>query len=99
MSAVLLDYAEGVLRLHDPANFERTVIAGPECTEAVRAVEDEEAWKARYRSLDEFYAAQESRHPDIRYYGEARREILASEPLTTHGTVTQRIARLREADP
>ena len=51
-----------------------------------------------YQSLDEFYTAHEAWHPDIRYYAEPRREILTIDPLTTHGTVTERIARLREAD-
>jgi hypothetical protein len=62
----------------------------------VRAVEDAEAWKASYPSLQAFYAAHEARHPDIRLYAAVRREIETADVLgSPGGTIAQRIARLR----
>lgn len=99
MSATLVAEAERILQLHSPAEFETTVHAWPECIEYVRAVEDEEAWKAGYESLEAFYASHEARHPDIRLYAKARREIETADPLTSPGgTPAQRLARLRGAD-
>ncbi len=100
MSATLLAEAERILRLHSPDTFETTMDAWPECIEYVRVVDDQEAWKAGYESLDAFYAAHEARHPDIRLYGKARREIETADPLTSPGgTPTQVLDRLRRADP
>lgn len=94
--SILLDQTERILRTHSPADFDTAIDAFPECIEYVRAVEDEEAWKARYPSLDAFYGAHEARHPDVRLYGEARRETLTGDPLSSPGgTPTQRLARLR----
>jgi hypothetical protein len=99
MNATLLGEAERILQKHRPADFETTNDAWPECIEYVRAVEHEEAWRARYDSLDSFYAAHEARHPDIRYYTKARREIETADPLTSPGgTPAQRLERLRKAD-
>jgi hypothetical protein len=96
MSAGLLHEAERILREHSPDQFDSTIDAGPECIEVVRAVEDTEAWRAAYESLDAFYSAHEGRHPDIRLYGDVRREIASADPLTSPGgTISQRIARLR----
>jgi hypothetical protein len=76
LNLALLDEAERVLRRHGLASFDPTVDGYAECIEFVRAVEDEEAWKAGYPFLEAFYAAHEARHPDIRLYGAARRAIL-----------------------
>ena len=95
MNATLLAEAERILRQHSPADFDTTVDAGPECVEYVRAVEDEAAWRAGYASLEDFYAAHEARHPDIRLYAEVRREIETG-ALTPGGTLSQRLDRLRK---
>lgn len=55
MNTTLLGEAERILRQHSPADFENTIAAAPECIEFVRAVEDQEAWRAGYGSLDAFY--------------------------------------------
>lgn len=96
MNATLLAEAERLLQKHSPADFDRSIDAAPESIEAVRLVEDNDLWKAAYASLDEFYAAHEAQHPDIRVYGDVRREIATADVLQgPHGTITQRIARLR----
>jgi hypothetical protein len=96
VNATLLDEAERILRQHSPADFDLTVDAAPECIEFVRAVEDEAAWQAGYESLNEFYAAHEASHPDIRFYAQVRREIETDDPLTSAGgTIAERVARLR----
>jgi hypothetical protein len=96
VSAVLLAEAERILAKHSPADFDTTIDAAPESIEYVRVVEDAEAWRSSYPSLDAFYAAHEARHPDIRVYAAVRREIETADPLTaTGGTISQRIARLR----
>jgi hypothetical protein len=93
-----LDQAEAMLRKHKPADFDSTIDAAPESIEAVRFIEDNDLWKARYSSVDEFYAAYEAQHPDVRVYGDVRREIANADVLRgPHGTITQRIARHREA--
>jgi hypothetical protein len=97
VSATPLAEAERVLREHAPADFDTTIDAAPESIEVVMAVEDEEAWRAGYESLDAFYAAHETRHPDIRLYAQVRREIATADPLTSPGgTISQRLARLSE---
>ena len=99
MNAVLLSEAERILQKHDPETFDSTLDAFPECIEYVRVVEDEEAWRAGYESLEAFHAAHERRHPDIRLYARARREIETADPLTSPGgTATQRLERLRRAE-
>jgi hypothetical protein len=99
MSATLLGETERILQKHRPADFETTNEAWPECIEYVRSVEQDEAWRARYDSLDSFYAAHEATHPDIRYYARARHEIETADPLTSPGgTPAQRLDRLRRAD-
>lgn len=64
MNATLLAETERILGKHDPVSFDTTFGAWPECIEYVRAVEDEEAWKTAYPSLEAFYAAHEARHPE-----------------------------------
>ena len=97
---VLLVETERLLGKHDPGVFDAPGSGWPECIEYVRAVEDKEAWRAIYDSLDSFYAAHEDRHPDVRLYGIARREIATADPLTTPGGLpSKRLARLRQADP
>jgi hypothetical protein len=99
-SAVVLGEAERVLREHSPAEFAATIDAAPECVEFVYAVEEKEAWKAGYPSLEAFYSAHEARHPCIRVYGAVRREIETAGPFEEGpgGTIPQRIERhCREA--
>ena len=94
-SASILAEAERVLREHSPAEFATTIDAAPECIEYVRAVEDGEAWKAGYPSIEAFYAAHEDQHPCIRVYGKVRRDIETADPMqATGGTIAQRIERL-----
>ena len=95
MNVTLLAEAERLLVQHDPATFDTAVDAFPECIDAVRAVEDEQAWQASYPSLEAFYAAHEELHPDIRLYGQARRDVTAGDPLTSGGLPSQRLERLR----
>jgi hypothetical protein len=96
MDATLLAETERRLAEHDPSTFDASLVAWPECIEFVRAVEDASAWQAGYPSLEAFYAAHESRHPDIRIYARARREIEAADALTSPGGLpSQRLARLR----
>ena len=91
-----LDQAEEVLRQHRPEDFDSPgSFAAPESIEAVRFIEDNEHWKARYGSLDEFYAAHEGQHPDVRVYGDVRREIAEADPLAVSGPISERIARHR----
>lgn len=87
--------AERVLRKHSPSAFPTTIDAAPECVEFVRAVEDEEAWKALYPSVGAFYAAHEGRHPCIGVYGAVGREIQTAGPFEEGpgGTIAQRIER------
>lgn len=97
MSVVHLSEAERRLRLYDPAKFDSDPFGGPECLEWVRLVEDSEAWRNAYPSLEDFYAEHESRHPDIRLYGRLRRQIETEDPLRSDGgTIRVRLARLRE---
>jgi hypothetical protein len=99
MSEALLAEAERVLHAHSTASFDTTSHVFPECVEYVRAVEDEQAWKAAYWSLDAFYAAHAGRHPDIRFYGEARREMAQADPSSRRETPTKRLERLRQTKP
>jgi hypothetical protein len=99
MSEALLAKAERVLHAHNTASFDTTCQAFPECIEYVRAVEDEQAWRAAYWSLDAFYAAHTGRHPDIRFYGEARREMVQADLTSPDETPTQRLERLRQTEP
>ena len=95
MSAALLAEAERILREHGSATSDSTLDA-PETIEYVRQVEDQEAWKAGYASLEAFYATHEARHPDIRIYGPVRREMESGSVLTSPGgTIAERIARHR----
>lgn len=75
----MLRSAEAVLGEHSPADFGTTPNAAGECVEVVRRVGDEEWWRARYDSLDAFYAAHEARHPDIRVYATVGREVALPE--------------------
>jgi hypothetical protein len=81
LDAVLLHEAERILRKHDPGEFATSLAAFPERIEYVRQVEDQEAWKAGYPSLESFYQANEGKHPLIRVYGEYRRRIETEQPL------------------
>jgi hypothetical protein len=97
---VLLAEAERILRRHDPATFATAFDAAPECVEYVRAVEDEQAWKAAYPSLEAFYAAHVARHPCIEVYAAVAREIDTAGPFEEGpgGPIWQRIERhCREA--
>lgn len=90
----MLQGAEGVLGEHSPDDFETTPNAAGECVEVVRRVEDEEWWRARYDSLDAFYAAHEARHPDIRVYAAVGREVaLPEDPEKWRSDTGEVIAR------
>jgi hypothetical protein len=96
--AVTLAHAEDLLRQHSPAHFDKpTLFAYAECSEAVRHVEVEEAWRAAYDSLDAFYAAHEERHPHIRFYVEDRRRTEAADLFRSswEGLPSERLERLR----
>ncbi len=94
----LLNEAERVLDKHDPASFDSSIDAFPECIELVRVVEEQEAWKRVYSSLEDFYAGHDDKHPDIRLYAEAARRVETDEPLTSPGGLASALlARLREA--
>jgi hypothetical protein len=60
----LLQTSEDILRNISPADFEKT----PDAYELIYMVEDGENWRAGYDSLESFYAAHETRHPDVRQY-------------------------------
>ena len=93
---VLLAEAERLLAAHSPAAFDSSIDGFPDCIEIVRGVEDEEAWRAGYPSLDAFYAAHEARHPDIRLYARVRRDIATLSPLNDPGGLpSDRFRRLR----
>jgi hypothetical protein len=79
-SDVLLAEAERLLAAHSPAAFDTSIDGFPNCIEYVRRVEDEEAWRANYPSLEAFYDTQAARHPDIRPYGKVRRDIATISP-------------------
>jgi hypothetical protein len=99
MDGVLLAEAERVLAKHSPDSFDATIDAFPECVEYVRQVEDHEAWKSAYPSLESFYTAHEARHPLIRVYGEMRRRIETEDPFTsklTRLTATEKLRRLNQ---
>jgi hypothetical protein len=96
MSESLLAEAERVLHVRTAASFDTTNQAFAECIEYVRAVEDEQAWKAAYWSLEAFYAAHAGTHPDIRFYGEARREMAQAGLSSRPETPTRRLERLRQ---
>jgi hypothetical protein len=97
--AILLAEAEEALLKQDPAMFDTTPDAFAECIEYVRAVGDEEAWRAAYPSLEAFYELHEARHPDIRYYARASREIATADALTAPGGLpSERLRRYRESE-
>jgi hypothetical protein len=57
-------------------------------------IEDEEWSRAGYDSLDSFYAAHETRHPDIRVYAAVRRDVpMADDPSEWPGLIGETIAR------
>jgi len=70
---VLLAEVERLLAAHSPAAFDTSIDGFTDCIEYVRRVEDEEAWRAGYPSLEAFYDTQAARHPDIRSYASVRR--------------------------
>jgi hypothetical protein len=69
------------------------------CVAVVSNLEDLEAWRAGYDSLDSFYAAYEERHPDIRLYASVWDWIEAEDPNDppngTGAVIVQRIRELR----
>jgi hypothetical protein len=95
--AVTLAEAERVLRLYFPSQFDTSAVAYPECIEAVRNVEDDEAWREGYPSLDAFYDTHEDKHPAISLYGIDRRRIEKADRLTDPSEKpTQRLEHLRQ---
>lgn len=97
MDAVRLAEAERILQAHSAATFDGSADAFHAATEAVRAVEEEQSWRSRYGSLAEFHAAHERLHPLIRFYGRARRGVLAEGEQPRDVTPTQRLEELRSA--
>jgi hypothetical protein len=100
-SDVLLAEVERLLAAHSPAAFDTSIDGFPDCIDYVRRVEDEEAWRAGYPSLEAFYDTQAARHPDIRLYAKVRRDIATINPLHDPGELPSgQLARLRgEFDP
>ena len=100
MSASVLRHAESILNKYTPADFDKAGnFAAVECFDAVRGVKDERAWTFRYPSLETFYVMHELRHPDVRYYAAADRELRSDDPLTgRYEMPSQRLARLRQAE-
>jgi hypothetical protein len=95
-SDVLLAEVERLLAAHSPAAFDTSIDGFPACIEHVRRVEDEEAWRAGYPSLEAFYDTQAARHPDIRLYARVRRDIATISPLPDPGVLPSALlARLR----
>jgi hypothetical protein len=84
-SDALLAEVERLLTAHSPAAFDTSIDGFPDCIEFVRRVEDEEAWRAGYPSLEAFYDTQAARHPDIRLYAKVRRNIASISPLRDPG--------------
>ena len=72
-----------------------------ECVGIVGWIEEEELWRAGYESLDSFYQAYESRHPDIRVYAAVESEIAKAGdavPLDERAEViARRLAALRHS--
>jgi hypothetical protein len=95
-SDVVLAEVERLLAAHSPAAFDTSIDGFPDCIEYVRRVEDEEAWQARYPSLEAFYDTQAARHPDIRLYAKVRRDIATISPLHHSGGLpSELLARQR----
>ncbi len=93
---VVLAEAERLLGAHSPDAFDTSIDGFPDCIEYVRRVEDEEAWRAGYPSLEAFYDTQAARHPDIRFYARVRRDIATITPLHDPGGLPSGLlARLR----
>lgn len=83
-----------ILAEHNPADFETTPDAAFDCINVVRWIEDDEYWRAGYKSLDAFYAAHEDRHPDIRVYAAVRRDLtIAADPDELPEGIGRDIAR------
>jgi hypothetical protein len=92
---MMLDNVEGVLREHSPAEFETTDNAAYESVYVVSLAVESEDWRARYDSLESFYAAHEGRHPDIRVYVAVAHSFGDSEPESwPSDVIVQRIAQL-----
>jgi hypothetical protein len=88
--------AEQVLGQHSPNDFDSVPSALPEVIAAAARVEDTEAWRHGYPSLEMFYVSHEGRHPDIRLYGELHRSIETIDPVKdSGGTLNERFERLR----
>jgi hypothetical protein len=90
-----------VLREHSPADFETTPNAAAESVDVVRLIQEQEAWRAGYESLDAFYAAHEAHHPDIRFYAAVRAELRMADALEPPpgigGVIAERLALRRSS--
>ncbi len=86
-----------LLQRHAEATFDANPTWYSEVSDAIRRVEDEEAWQLAYPSLGAFYAAYETSHPCIRYYGEDVRRIQSSSFFRNpwYGRPSERLERLR----
>jgi hypothetical protein len=96
----VLERAEMLLQRHAEATFDGNPTWYTEVSEALRHVEDEEAWKLGYPSLDAFYAVYENSHPRIRFYAEDVRRVQSSSFFRNpwHGRPSERLERLRLED-
>jgi hypothetical protein len=82
VDAALLAEVEDILHECSPESFDDLAsFAGPKCIAGVAAVEVTEAWGAAYRSLEDFYAAHEERHPSIRVYSTVREQLLSEDDV------------------
>lgn len=98
--------AERILRGHSPVDSENSVDAAmelQECVGVVGWVEEEELWQAGYDSLESFYGAHESQHPDIRVYAAVESQTpMADAAFPLHEraeVIAQRIASHRPMHP
>lgn len=93
-----LDQTERLLEKYGPADFDQKLDAFAEVIEYVTVVEIRRAWAASYETVDGFYETHEYRHPRIRVYSAARRELAAANPLRSTGeSPTQLLDRLWRA--
>jgi hypothetical protein len=96
-----LRQAEEWLRSDRLADFGNDAMALQECVGIVGWIEEEELWRAGYDSLDSFYQAYESQHPDIRVYAAVESEIAKASdasPLDERAEViARRLAALRHS--
>jgi hypothetical protein len=97
MSATILAETERLLGAYHPDQFDSSFDAWSACIEAVRQLEETQAWTPTYPSLEAFYRAHEHRHPDIRAYPEARRRLETTPLSNPLGPPSEQLARFRRS--